>query len=332
MRQAHDGTPTYDLWTCDLLPLGSLTAAGGGRNLAGMKHQADIAIIGPGKVGAALAILARRAGYRVAAMAGRDAQKTARVAAQIDPDIAVMTPAQAAAAGQIVLLTVPDDAIAPLCAELALAKAFRAETVVAHCSGALTSEALLPAVLQCKCFAASMHPLATFPTVEAALAGLRGAYCFIEGDAIAARSMTKFATDIGATPVAIAPEGKVLYHAAAVMACNYIVSLIDAALATGEKAGIDRGTFLAALAPILRSTVENVIALGPDAALTGPIARGDAGTVLRHSQALAGESGLDVIQLGMGLWTLMLAQRKGSIPPAAIMDTINAILAVKPKP
>ncbi len=294
-----------------------------------MKTHADIAVIGAGKVGTALAILAQRAGYRVAAMAGRDPARTRQAADMVSPSTPVTSAAQAAGAAEIVLLTVPDDAIAGLCAELAAAKAFRPEAVIAHCSGALTSEVLLPAVLQCRCFAGSMHPLQTFPTVAAAVAAMPGTHCFIEGNAIASRALARLALEIAAVPVPIVAERKVFYHAAAVMACNYVTALIDAALATGEKAGIERATFLQALAPMIRSTVENVIALGPEGALTGPIARGDAGTVQRHSQALAGESGLDVIQLGMGLWTLMLAQRKGSIPPAAVLDTINAIMAVK---
>ncbi len=289
-----------------------------------MKNPVDIAIIGAGRVGTALGALAGKAGWHVKAVADIRPQ-SARNAARIIGKTAVMSDTEAAGAAGIVLLTVPDDAIAPLCKQLAEAKAFRSGSgaVVAHCSGALTSEALAPA-RQCGCAVASMHPMQTFPTVEAAVEKLPGAYFFIEGDDDAAAAMEKLARDIGGRPARIARESKALYHAAAVMACNYLVALLDAALATAEKAGIPRADALAAFEPLIRATVDNVLADGPEKALTGPIARGDIETIRRHLQAID-ELEMKRLYRAAGQWTAGLARRKGTIDDA-MAEAVRKIL------
>ena len=251
-----------------------------------MSGKADISIVGCGKVGTALGMLLARAGYRIAALADRDDSAVRAAAERIGGAAHVCPPDEAAASGQIVLLTVPDDAIAPVCAQLAGERAFRAGAIVAHCSGALGSDALAPAQAQ-GCLVASCLPLQTFPTVDAAVAKLPGAYFFLEGDEPAVEALRAAATDLGGTCVRIAPQAKALYHAAAVVACNYLVTLMDAAVALARHAGIAERDALAALEPLVRATVDNVFSLGPAGALTGPVARGDAQTVRRHSQAIA---------------------------------------------
>jgi len=279
-----------------------------------MADLPDISIIGPGKVGTALGVLAARAGWPVAAIAGRSRRNTKWAAECIGGAVKVCTPAEAAAAGGLVLLTVPDDAIAAVCRQLAAEKAFRPRGVVAHCSGALGSDVLGPAREACGCSVGSMHPLQTFPTVKAAIEKLPGAYFFTEGDAAAVETLKLLARSIGGKSVCIAPEAKALYHAAAVTACNYLAALLDAAAALGEKAGVDRRTGLSALEPLVRATVENVFAMGPAGALTGPIERGDVETVRRHLEAMqACGDELNIAFRAMGRLTVDLALRKGSI-------------------
>ncbi len=292
-----------------------------------MAERPDISIIGPGKVGTALGVLAAGAGWRVAAVAGRSPESARAAARQIGSDVRVCTPAEAAAAGGLVVLTVPDDAIAGLCAELAAARAFRENAVVAHCSGALASEVLWPAREACGCRLASMHPLQTFPTVEGAIVKLSGASFFIEGDEPAAALLAQLAEDIGGQPVRIAAASKPLYHAAAVMACNNLATLLEAAARLGEAAGIDRRVLMTALKPLVRATVENIFVMGPAGALTGPIERGDADTVKRHLSAMGGCDGdLREAYRALGRLTAELAVRKGSID-AATADAIKALLA-----
>lgn len=279
-----------------------------------MAHKLNISIIGPGRVGLALGRLLARRGYRVT-VAGRSIAKGRAAAAKIGPMVRPAT-AAAAAGGDIVLLTVNDDAIAPLCKQLAKRRAFRPGCVVAHCSGALGSDILAPAKRACQCRIASMHPLQTFPNEQAALAAVKGTYFFLEGDADAVAALTPLVRAVGGWPQTIEPAAKALYHAAACMACNYLTALMDAALEAQAQAGIDRRLAWVAMAPMIEATLNNITTAGPAGALTGPIARGDAATVRRHLTALARHRDLADLYRSLGRWTVGLAVRKGLAPSA----------------
>jgi len=295
-----------------------------------VQERPDIAIVGPGKVGRTLGVLATRAGWHVAAVAGRTPEQSQAAAAVIGHGARAATASEAAGAGGLVLLTVQDAHIAPLCEQLAEAGALGRGTIVAHCSGALSSEVLAPARDACGCRVGSMHPLQTFPTVEAAEAELPGAYCFIEGDEPATAVLAELAESIGCTAVHIAPAGKVLYHAAAVMACNYLATLLDAAAELAERGGVPRQTHRAAIEPLVRATLANVFSMGPAAALTGPVARGDVETVARHLAAIdrPGDS-LGDLYRAAGKRTVDLATEKGTIDRATA-DALRKLLDRKP--
>ncbi|MCE5277232.1 MAG: Rossmann-like and DUF2520 domain-containing protein [Planctomycetaceae bacterium] len=283
-----------------------------------MAESFDIAIVGAGKVGTALNALASISGLRVALVRRGEA---------IPPV-------------ELVLLTVNDDAIEPLCNQLADAKAFKSGAVVAHCSGALGSDALISAREQCGCHVGSMHPLQTFPTVEAAVETLPKAYCFCEGDAPAVEALYAFAARIGSKAVVMDSGGKALYHAAAVMACNYLTTLLECGLELMAAAGVDPKLAATALLPLVQATLDNNAAMGPAAALTGPIARGDVATVARHVAALrqavvaVGPSDLPprhpgatlALYRAAGLRTIELALKKGTID-AAKADALRKILS-----
>ncbi|MCL2701880.1 MAG: DUF2520 domain-containing protein [Phycisphaerae bacterium] len=265
-----------------------------------------------------MGVLAARAGMEIAAVGGGhrgDAQSAARL---MGPSVRSVSAAEAAASAPLVLLTVPDDAIALVAEQLAQQGAFQDGAVVAHCSGALDSD-ILSAARQAGCEVGSMHPLQTFPTVEAALAKLPGTPFFIEGTPAACERLDAFAAAIGGQPHRLRSDAKALYHAAAAMTSNFLVSLLDAAsavmaLALTESANANREQALAALEPLLRATVDNVLALGPEAALTGPIARGDTHTVARHWHALAqfGPEFRDTYR-ALAKLTIELALRKGTL-------------------
>jgi predicted short-subunit dehydrogenase-like oxidoreductase (DUF2520 family) len=279
-----------------------------------MDRLPDISIIGPGRVGTAIGVLAGRANLAVVAVAGGAPGRAEAAAAAIGGDAGACSPQEAAGAGGLVLLTVPDDAIAGVCQELSDAGAFSPGTVVAHCCGALGSDVLAPARDRCGCLLGSIHPLQTFPTTAAAVAHLPGSWCFCEGDSPAVEVLQALAGAIGAHAVRIDPAGKPLYHAAGVMACNYLVALLDAAAALAAAAGVDRTTWPAAVGAIVQATVDNVSQLGPQAALTGPIARGDVQTVARHVRALAGQPRtLRLLYAAAGHYTVGLALRNGSL-------------------
>ena len=280
-----------------------------------MSETPTIAIIGPGRVGTSLGILAARAGYRVVAVGGRHKESAIKAAEQIGEGVCGCDMTEAAKSAQMVLLCVPDDAIEDVCGRLAQQKSFVAGTVVVHCSGALSSEILATARQGCGCSVGSMHPLQTFPTVDAALRLMSGSYCFYEGDKGAIAAIARFAADVGLIPVQITAATKTAYHAAAVMACNYLVSLMDASIMLAEEAGIDRPTACSALKHIAAATLNNVAEMGTAEALTGPIARGDITTIRKHLEQLESIGGPAIsVYRTMGLYTLGMARAKGSIP------------------
>ncbi len=291
-----------------------------------MTEPTDIAIIGAGRVGTALGVLAGGSGYRVVAVADAKADAAEICAKAIGPSARVRSAAQAAGAGQIVLLTVNDDAIEGLCNELAGANAFGEGAVVAHCSGVLDSGVLASARRCCRCAVGSMHPLQTFPSAEAAVAKLPAAMFFCEGDERAVAALRRLVEAVGGTFVQIDAAHKALYHAAATMACNDLAALLDAAATLCEDAGIGRDTSLPAMEPLVRATVDNVFAAGPAEALTGPIARGDVETVRRHLAALADcKPDLRTFYRAAAVWTCELAGRKADADITAI-DEIRKLL------
>lgn len=200
----------------------------------------------------------------------------------------------AAKNADIVLLTVSDSAIQTVCQALVAANAIKPDAVVAHCSGALTSE-----ILQAhKGPTASMHPLQTFPSVQAALPKVAGTYCYCEGDEAALQILKPLIAALQMQPVEIQAKNKPLYHAAAVMACNNLVALMECALQLGEAAEINRDVMWKSLKPLVDATVENIDQQGTKAALTGPVARGEVETVRRHIEGIK-QGGVSVdVELG----------------------------------
>jgi len=279
-----------------------------------MNNLPTLAIIGPGKVGISMGILIARAGYPVVAVGGRRKASTAVAAQRIGRDVRAYDITEAAQLAQIVLLCVPDDVIEDVCTKLAQQKKFATGAIVVHCSGALSSDILSTARDYCKCSVASMHPLQTFPTIDAAIEKMKGAYCFYEGDEDAIHVIEHLAKNIGLKPVRISSTSKILYHTAAVMACNYLVALMDSAITLAESAGIDHKTAWLSLKPLVTSTLDNITKMGTADSLTGPIARGDTKTISRHLYELAlKDEGLASIYRTMGLYTTEIAVKKGTI-------------------
>ena len=288
------------------------------------RTKPEISIIGAGVVGTALAVLAVRAGYSVVAVASRS-DGAARKAARVIGGAEACEPAEAARRGRLVLLTVPDDAIATVAAELAEAGAVHSGTAVAHCAGALGSDALRPLADKCGAVVASMHPLQTLPSVLVAVDSLPGCYFFCEGDPCAVSAVMQLAGDIGGVPVEIEADRKTLYHAAACIACNYLATLQEAAIAAAVLAGIGIEPARQALAPLVAATASNVMTLGPGKALTGPIARGDKHTVVWHLRALdATDVDLAGLYRQLGRRTVALARKANKIDA----DTAEQLLAI----
>jgi predicted short-subunit dehydrogenase-like oxidoreductase (DUF2520 family) len=274
----------------------------------------DVAVVGAGRVGTAVGVLLRDAGHRIVAVSGREG--TARRSAAYLPGVAVRDPADAAAEADLVVLGVPDDELEATATVLARAGAFRAGAWVIHLSGAAGLDVLAP-VRAAGARPLALHPLQTFPDVEAALERIPGCAVGVtaeddEGDALGAR----IAEDLGARPFRLPEKARPLYHAAAVFASNYVVASIGRAEQLLGVAGI--GEAADALVTLVRATVDNVDRLGTGAALTGPAVRGDAGTVARNLDALA-ESAPDAVAayVAMAREALRLATDAGRLAPEA---------------
>ncbi|MBL7187918.1 MAG: DUF2520 domain-containing protein [Phycisphaerae bacterium] len=273
-----------------------------------------LSIVGPGRVGTAIGVLAAEAAWPVIAIGGRDRDKTSQAARRIGERVRACSMVEAARYGHLVLITVSDDAIEPVCNNIARQNGFNSNSIVVHCSGALSSDILSSARDSCRCLVASMHPLQTFATVDSACAKLKGTYCFCEGDKEGLPVIEGLAKRIGIIPVHIHSSSKVLYHAAAVFACNYLVTLMDAAIETANLAKIDHLTAWSAFAPLVVSTIENISEIGPDRALTGPISRGDIRTIAQHIEKLESvEPSLASMYRAMARHAVDIALRNSSI-------------------
>lgn len=162
----------------------------------------------------------------------------------------------------------------------------RPGTIVFHCSGTLSSNELHDVQTR-GAAVASVHPIRSFAAPSQVVENFPGTYCGVEGDSHALAILNEGFSAIGAQIIALNSGNKILYHSAAVFACNYLVTLLDVAQQTYVQSGIHKDVALKLMEPLVRETVENVFSLGLEKALTGPIARGDKETALRQSNALS---------------------------------------------
>jgi predicted short-subunit dehydrogenase-like oxidoreductase (DUF2520 family) len=181
----------------------------------------------------------------------------------------------------IYMIATTDDQILKCCEELAHSGRLATGAVVFHCSGALCSAVLRPAIKN-GAAVASVHPIRSFAAPEQVANDFAGTYCGVEGDPRALEMLSEGFSAVGARMVPINADDKTIYHSAAVFACSYLVTLLDVAQQAYAKSGIPPDVALKLMEPLVRETVDNVFRLGPADALTGPIARGDLATVVKQ--------------------------------------------------
>ena len=279
-------------------------------------------IVGGGAVGTALAVALSRAGWPVHAVASRDPERRARLAAAAGGARAFAEPQALIEEVELIVLAVPDDAVGPLAETVRM---YSGQAMI-HTSGALGAEVLGPAMAAGTQIGA-FHPLVAFADTERAVAALHGATVAIEGDDQLAALLAEMAEAIGATAVRLAPGSKSAYHAAAVLAAGGFVALLDAIAELGRVAGLDEAGALAIYGPLIEGTLGNARALGIRAALTGPMTRGDVGTLRAHLDALRLHAP-DVIELYVAAARreIALATERGALAPetAATMEQVLA--------
>ncbi len=273
----------------------------------------NVSVVGAGRVGTAVAVLLGRAGHRIVAVSGRGS--TRERASRFLSGVPLLDPADAARAGELVLVGVPDDEIPAIVEQVADAGGFRPGQWVAHLSGASGLGVLSPG-RAAGARPLALHPLQTFPDVEGALERLPGCAMAVtaedaEGYALAER----IAGDLKARPFRLDDGMRPLYHAAAVFASNYLIVTSAIAEDLFRRAGVPDP--VEAMLPLQRASLDNVERLGPGEALTGPAVRGDATTIDRNLAALR-TARPDVVPAYVELCraALELASSSGRLPAA----------------
>lgn len=269
-------------------------------------------VVGAGRVGLSLARALVRSGAAVTVCV--------RTARALPPPL---SPAgtewsEAVSAASLIVLAVPDDAITVVADRLAREGMVRQKQVVLHTSGLLDRRALAPLAATGAALG-SWHPLQTFTEPSGDPDTLVDAPAVLEGDARAIAAARLLAAQCRMTPVLEIPAAaKPCYHAAAVFASNYLVVLADVAARLAHDAGLetDAGLFH----PLMARTVANLASADPAAVLTGPVRRGDAGTVQAHLAALDGDT--RALYLALAREALRLAERSG-VDVAAVRRVVE---------
>ncbi|MEO9139334.1 MAG: DUF2520 domain-containing protein [Jatrophihabitans sp.] len=241
-----------------------------------------VGVVGVGRVGSVLGAALARAGHDVAAVSAVSTQSRDR-AAQMLPGAVVLPPDETVAGADLVLLAVPDDDLRPLVAGLADADAWRAGQLVAHTSGSHGIGVLDSAAAR-GVLALALHPVMTFtgrPEDVDRLDGVAFGVTALDELRPVAESLV---LEMGGEPVWVPESARALYHAALSIGSNHLVTLVNDTLSLLAGAGVAEPARL--VAPLLSASLDNVLRLG-DAALTGPVSRGDTTTVRRHVRTLA---------------------------------------------
>jgi predicted short-subunit dehydrogenase-like oxidoreductase (DUF2520 family) len=281
----------------------------------------SLAIIGLGRVGSVLGRALHASGYPINAVSSRDPDKAHTVANMLRSQ--ACTAAEAAQSAELTLLTISDDAIETVTRELAAAGAWRKDHYVIHASGASPASALMAAA-EYGSQIGSFHPLAAFASRDAELPA--GVTFGIEASEPLRSILHDMAHAVGGYPLDLSAEQKTLYHAAAVLSSNYTVTLAALATRIFEQLGTTPEEGLRALLPLMRTTLDNLERLGLPDALTGPLVRGDVGTVRHHLQALDRPTPrVAAAYRCLAHATLPLAQQRGLDPAVAgaIRDLIT---------
>src|SRR6267143_1540442 len=244
----------------------------------------SLAIIGAGRVGRALGRRLRELGWKIGAVVTRSDASARRAVRFIGAGKACARMTRQILASRVILIATPDDEIAIVGQELArIGEEELRGKVVLHTSGAMDS-GVLDALQAHGAAVGSMHPLQSFSGVS--VPSMEGKVFTIEGESPAVRVARRIARALGGSPVRIAGSKKLLYHAAAAMAAGHVLAVEEAATQLLVSLGMKRREAVRGLLPLTRQVLENFERLGPRAAWTGPLSRGDYKVVRAHSNAL----------------------------------------------
>jgi predicted short-subunit dehydrogenase-like oxidoreductase (DUF2520 family) len=268
-----------------------------------------IGFIGVGKVGTAFGTRLAEKGYPVRGAMDILPNESERFSRSIS-GCAVFPTAQALADhSDFVFITTPDDVIG----EVAAAVKWRPGQTVIHCSGANSTAVLAPAKKQ-GANVGCMHPCNSFASIEQSIENLPGSTFTLEAEEPVLTDLKNFAAALQGTWMKLREEDKALYHASACIASNYLYTIVHLATDLWKHFDMSQAEALAACIPILKGTMNNIEHVGFPGCLTGPIARGDVGTIRKHLAALEQtEPTLLSLYKALGLETIPIGIAKGTL-------------------
>ncbi len=291
-------------------------------------HEGSIFVVGAGPVATIMARELRIAGVVIAGLWSRDAHKAEAAAASAGVLFFAAPPAQMRSA-DVILLAVRDDAITSVAAELVHAGHVGAEAVLVHFSGAQSSQSAFAQVRPLVAGVGLLHPLRALASPET-VDSLSGTFFAIEGDDKGRAVCERLCSALGGRAMRVASEHMASYHAAASIASNFVVVLLDLAHHLLRASGVDDEVGRQALCELATGAVKNVEKLGLPEALTGPIRRGDTKTIAAHLQALHSQlpEGLELYRQAAQR-ALVMANKIGEAESSQL-EEIAAILAADP--
>lgn len=244
----------------------------------------SLTIVGAGRVGRALGRKLRELGWKIGAVVTRSQASARKAVRFIGAGEPYGTLARQALRCSVILITTPDAAVREVAEQLARIGAEElGGKIILHTSGALDSS-VLDKVREFGAATGSMHPLQSFSGVG--VPPLEGKIFAIEGDKAAVKMARQIARSLGGAPVRIDGRQKLLYHTAATMAAAHVLVVEETATQLFMSIGMNRGVAVRALLPLTRQVLQNFERLGPRAAWTGPLSRGDYEVVARHLETL----------------------------------------------
>jgi predicted short-subunit dehydrogenase-like oxidoreductase (DUF2520 family) len=275
------------------------------------RHLNNFAIIGAGMVGTAIGYLLKKAGYEIVAIADKSAAALRR-AQSYTGGKACRKPQEVLREADCILITTPDDIILSVCKDIARSPLIKGKYIF-HMSGAGGLDLLDPA-RKAGAAVASIHPLQSFSSIDNAIQNIPSSYFGITADAKAKTQAETIVLALGGKPIYISSQQKSLYHAAACVASNYLVSLLNVVESIYQSIGINENDAKKAYLPLIYGSLKNIELSGSVQALTGPIARGDSGTIQKHVDAInANLPQYASLYSSLGLVTIKLARAKGTL-------------------
>ena len=302
-------------------------ADGAGADPSRRPGRLGVGVVGAGRVGAVLGAALRAAGHAVVGASAVSRASLERVEVLL-PGVPVLAVPDVVERAELVLLAVPDDALADLVAGLAATGAWQAGQLVVHTAGA-HGTAVLDPVRAAGAIPLAVHPAMTFTGTSVDLGRLRDAASAVTADAPVLPVALALAVELGTEPFVLAEADRPLYHAGLSLGSNHLVTLVAQAREVLAAAGVEAPGRV--LGPLLRATLEGALERGDDA-LTGPVARGDAGTLAAHRRELAaagsrGAVGQDVVDahLALARATAERARRAGLLGPRGAGEVSAAL-------